>query len=154
MVTVNSMTKKERLNAILALIDKYEIDTQEELTSKLNQQNYNVSQATVSRDIAELNIIKISGIKKKFRYSCAKNQIKELPDKIINLFRQVITSIDSANNLIIIKTLSGNANTAGTAIDAMHIPQVMGTIAGDDTLLIVAKNQADAEIIVKNLRNI
>ena len=72
--------------------------------------------------------------------------------KIIELFKHVTVSISSVNNLIVIKTLSGNAGTAGMAIDGMHFPQVMGTIAGDDTLLIIAKSESDAHIIVKSLR--
>lgn len=148
------MSKKERLNAILDIISKNEIDTQEELTSALNSQGFNVSQATVSRDINELNIIKVSGISKKYKYTAAKTQLKKVPDKIVNLFKQVTTSITEANNLIVIKTLSGNAGTAAMAIDELHIPQIIGTIAGDDTLLIVAKNNSDAEIILKNFRTL
>ena len=72
----------------------------------------------------------------------------------MSLYRQVTLSISSANNLIVVKTLSGNANTVGMVIDAMHLPQVLGTIAGDDTLLIVAKSNSDAEVVVKILRSI
>ncbi len=148
------MNKKERLKCILSLIEKYEIDTQEELTKLLNENGCEVSQATVSRDICELNIIKVSGLTKKFRYYAAKNQITNLSANVINLFRQVTVSIDNANNLIVIKTLAGNAGTAASVVDSMHLPQIMGTIAGDDTLLIVAKSNSDADIIVKNLRNL
>ena len=148
------MTKKERLSIILSLIEKYENDTQEELTQKLNELGCNVSQATVSRDIGELNVIKVNGVSKKSRYACAKAQIKNLSENSVGLFRQVTVSIDNAKNLIVIKTLSGNAGTGASVIDSMHLPQIMGTIAGDDTLLIVAKSDADADIIVKNLRNL
>ena len=148
------MTKKNRLDAILSLIQENEIDTQEELTFKLNQMGYKVSQATVSRDICELNIIKVEGFKKKFKYASANLKLKEVGENILNLFRQVVTSIVSANNLIVIKTLSGNAGSAAMAIDAMHIPEILGTIAGDDTLLIVSKTNNDAEIIVKYLKEI
>lgn len=148
------MSKKDRLQAILDIISKYEIDTQELLTSKLNSQGFNVSQATVSRDINELNIIKVNGISKKFKLAQVKTQLNPVPDKIISLFKQVTLSITEANNLIVIKTLSGNASTAAMVIDELRIPQIIGTIAGDDTLLVIAKNSSDAEIILKNFRTL
>ena len=148
------MTKKARLNAILELIKEFEISTQEELTEKLNQKGFGVSQATVSRDINELDLIKVDGTNKKSVYRKADNVNTEIPQKIKDLFKQITISIVSANNLIVVKTLNGNGSSAGMAIDHMHIPQILGTIAGDDTLLIVAKNNSDAEIIVKILRSI
>lgn len=146
------MTKKSRLDEILRLIDTFEIDTQEELTEKLNNLGYNVSQATVSRDINELNLIKISGAEKKYKYSKANLSNETIPSKIISLYKHVVTSVTYANNLIVIKTLGGNAGTAGMAIDAMHFPEILGTVAGDDTLLVIAKSNSDAETIVKSLR--
>ena len=148
------MTKKQRLNAITELISEYEIDTQEELTAKLNEKGFNVSQATVSRDINELNLIKINGIGKKFKYAKGIAEAKEIPVKIIELFKQVSISFTCANNLIVLKTITGNAGAAGMAIDHMNFPQILGTIAGDDTLLIIAKTNSDAEAIVRQLRNL
>jgi len=146
------MTKKQRLSEILNLIDAYEIDTQEELTDRLNTLGYNVSQATVSRDINELNLIKKSGISKKYKYAKATVSGADIPEKIISLYKHVVLSVTYANNLIVIKTLGGNAGTAGMAIDAMHFSEVLGTIAGDDTLLVVTKSNGDAETIVKSLK--
>lgn len=146
------MTKKARLGEILKLIELYEIDTQEELTEKLNALGYNVSQATVSRDINELNLIKISGAEKKYKYSKANISGDEIPSKIISLYKHVVLSVSYANNLIVIKTLGGNAGTAGMAIDAMRFPEVLGTVAGDDTLLVITKSNNDAETIVRSLR--
>ena len=148
------MTKKERLNAIYSIIGEYEISTQEELTEKLNERGFNVSQATVSRDINELELIKTEGATRKSIYRRADKINTDIPQKIKDLFRQITLSIVSANNLIVVKTLNGNGSSAGMAIDQMHIPQILGTIAGDDTLLIVAKNNADAEIILRILRAI
>ncbi len=147
------MTKKERHKMILELINEFEIDTQEELTSRLNEHGCGVSQATVSRDIKELDLIKGAGREKKVKYLKLSNNI-DIPQKIIDLYKHVTLSISFANNLIVIKTLSGNASSAGMAIDAMHFPQVLGTIAGDDVLLIIAKSNSDAETIVKTLRTI
>lgn len=146
------MTKKERLAKILEIIDEYEIDTQEELTERLNAVGCNVSQATVSRDINELDIIKGAGRQKKFKYVKIDSYKADIPKKIIDLYKHVTLSISYANNLIVIKTLSGNAGSAGMAIDEMHFPQILGTIAGDDVLLIIAKSNSDAESIVKSLR--
>lgn len=145
------MTKKERLKLILEVIQEAEIGTQEELTDYLNKKGFNVSQATISRDIKELNLIKTEGknVKSKYvKFSAGENT----SPKIIELFKHVTVSISNVNNLIIIKTLTGNAGTAGMAIDGMSFPQVVGSIAGDDTLLVITKSESDAQIIVKSLR--
>ncbi len=147
------MTKNDRLNYIKKIIVEREISTQEELTQVLIDAGFNVSQATVSRDINELNLIKVEGINKKFKYFFPEIT-GETPQKIIDLFKNVTVSINCANNLIVVKTLAGNAGTAGMAIDHMQIPGVLGTIAGDDVLLIIAKSNSDAEVIVKSLRTI
>lgn len=145
------MTKKERLKLILEVIEEQELGTQEELTDCLNKKGYNVSQATISRDIKELNLIKAEGknIKSKYvKFSAGEN----VSPKIIDLFKHVTLSIVCVNNLIVIKTLSGNAGTAGMALDGMHFPQVVGSVAGDDTLLAITKSDSDAQLIVKSLR--
>ncbi len=146
------MKKNIRHDRILQLIEEIEICTQEELTERLLSEGFNVSQSTVSRDINELNLIKVEGVNKKYKYASSGGFTSELPVNIINLFKQVTLSIDCANNLIVIKTYAGNANTAGTAVDQMHFPQILGTIAGDDTLLIVARSNSDAEFIMKSLK--
>lgn len=148
------MSKKQRLQKISELIENFEIDTQEELTERLNSAGFSVSQATVSRDMKDLNVIKSAGIQKKFKYVKAPTAERGVSDKILNIYKHVTLSITSANNLIVIKTLSGNANTVGMAIDQMNLPQVLGTVAGDDTLLVVTKSSLDAEIVVKTLRSI
>lgn len=146
------MSKMDRLSAIEKLITTYEIDTQEELTEKLIGLGFDVSQSTVSRDINKLNLIKSSGILKKSKYVKADAVTGELSPQIVNLFKQVTISITVANNLLVIKTLSGNASSAGMAFDEMKFPQVLGTVAGDDTVIVVAKTNSDAEIILKRLR--
>jgi len=148
------MKKIERLKLISKIIQEKEISTQDELTSELILSGANISQSTVSRDLNELNLIKIEGKTKKSKYALPNSEINELPPQLINLFKHVTVSIESANNLIVVKTLAGHANSAGTAIDQMHFPQILGTVAGDDTLLIIAKSNPDAEIIVKSLRTL
>ena len=146
------MAKKDRLEKIKSLISEYEISTQEELTERLNSEGYEVSQATVSRDINKLNLVKAEGLQKKSKYVLGGAEKSNVSDKIIDLFKQITLSIASVNNLIVIKTLNGNGNSAGMAIDKMNFAEVLGTIAGDDTLLVVTKSDADANFIVKSLR--
>ena len=148
------MTKKQRLAIIEKLIAEHEVSTQEELTELLISCGYDVSQSTISRDINELNLIKVEGLSKKFKYAKAQAGTDKLTPQIISLFKQVTVSMACVNNLIVIKTLAGNANAAGMAIDGMHLDQVLGTIAGDDTLLVVARSDSDAEIIIKSLRSL
>lgn len=148
------MTKKERLRIISEVIEEEEVDNQKDLTDILRKKGYDVSQATISRDINELNLIKGAGTKKKFRYVKGGISIDNVSKKYIDLFKQVSVSVSSANNLIVVKTLSGNAGTAGMAIDEMHFSEILGTIAGDDTLLIITKSNTDADVLIKKLRNI
>lgn len=146
------MTKKDRQKIIIELISEMEIDTQEELTEKLNERSIDVTQATISRDINELNLIKVAGKSKKYKYAQIDIKNTALSEKIVSLFREIVISITCVNNLIVVKTLSGNASAAGMVVDKMNLPQVLGSIAGDDTLLIVTKSNIDADIMIKRLK--
>ena len=146
------MIKKQRLAIIEKIICEQEISTQEDLTNALLSNGLNVSQSTISRDINDLNLIKVEGVNKKFKYAKAPTNTDKVSPQNVSLFKQVTLSMACANNLIVIKTLAGNANAAGIVLDQMHLSEVLGTIAGDDTLLVVAKTNADAEIIIKSLR--
>lgn len=146
------MTKKERLSIITSLIENEEISTQEELTERLNELGYNVSQSTVSRDINHLNLIKIEGTNKRFKYVKTDIVSQKISPQRLEFLRHIISSVDCANNLVVIKTLAGNANSVGIAIDEMHFPEILGTVAGDDTLLIIARTTSDAEVLVKTLK--
>ena len=148
------MIKKSRRDAIIELITNNDISTQEELTEKLTSLGFEVSQATISRDIKELNLIKVEGTNKKYKYARIDVAEHQLSPQLINLFKQITTSIECANNLIVLKTISGNASAAGMAIDQMKFTQVIGTVAGDDTLLIITKTSSDAEIVLKVLRTL
>lgn len=148
------MIKKTRRDVILELIVNNDISTQEELTKQLQEKGFNVSQATVSRDIKDLNLVKVEGVNKKFKYAKIDIINQNLSPQIISLFKQIVVSIECANNIIVVKTLSGNASAAGMAIDQMHFPQVLGTVAGDDTVLIVTKTSFDSEIVIKGLRSL
>lgn len=148
------MTKKDRHGAILSIIEKQEIGTQEELTESLINLGFDVSQSTVSRDINLLDLIKVEGSNKKFKYAKANLDRGNISPQTINLLKHITLSMEYANNLIVIKTLGGHASAAALAIDDMKFSQVLGTVAGDDTLLVVAKSNTDAEIIIKSLRSL
>ena len=143
------MIKNSRRQAIIDIINTFNISTQEELTEKLVEKGFNVSQATISRDIKELNLIKVEQ-----KYAVIEDFSQKLSSKLVNLFKQITISIESANNLIVLKTISGNASAAGMAIDELKFPQILGTVAGDDTLLIITKTSADAEMVVKGLEKL
>ncbi len=143
-----------RLDKIKALIVEEEISTQEELTEKLISSGFEVSQATVSRDIKKLKLVKTQGVKRKIKYVLRENGSGNIPSKIINLFKQITQSICSANNLIIVKTLAGNGNSAGMVIDQMIFPEILGTVSGDDTVLIITKTEKDANYVVDCLRSL
>ena len=148
------MIKKSRHQAIISLINSFDVSTQEELTAKLVEQGFVVSQATVSRDIKDLNLIKVEGANKKTKYVKVDLAQNKLTPQRISMFKQIMLSIESANNLIVLKTISGNASAAGMAVDEINFPQVLGTVAGDDTLLIITKTASDAEIVVKGLKSL
>ena len=147
------MGKSIRQEKLLEIINTYEIDTQEELARILNENNFNVTQATVSRDIKELNLIKVAGKTKKYKYSVMHQNEQRDIYKMYNLFKVSVTSVTAAQNLVVVKTLMGNGLAAGTAIDKMKIPEVVGCIGGDDTIIIVAKNNEDALIVERKLKD-
>lgn len=146
------MTKKERLKLIAELVENNEISTQEELTEILVSMGHDVSQATVSRDIRELNLVKGEGREKRSKYVRPTVGRGEVSPKIIDIFTHITKSIDVAGNLIVIKTISGNGSSAGSVIDQLNIEGILGTVAGDDTLLVISRTAADAERIIKTLR--
>lgn len=154
MILVKSMTKKERLRIITNLIQNEEISTQEELTARLIELGYDVSQSTVSRDINELNLIKTEGVGKKFKYISVNVNASAISPQMLELLKHIVVSVECANNLIVVKTLAGSASSAGTSIDSMRFPGILGSVAGDDTLLVIAKTSSDAEIITKTLKTL
>ena len=128
-----------RQNKIIELINSYEIDTQEKLASMLKEAGFEVTQATISRDIKELQLIKTLSPSGKYKYSEAATS-GPISDRFIRVFRQTVLSVDSVKNMIIVKTLSGCANAAGEAIDTSSIPHIKGSLAGDNTLLVIVED--------------
>ena len=145
------MHRNARQAAILEVISQKDIETQEELCNELNRLNFNVTQATISRDIKDLKLYKVAGTTKKYKYAYIEGDGVAVNNKMHNLFRECVQSINYANNLIIIKTMRGNGSTAGAFIDSLHIKQIIGTVAGDDTVLIVVDSNDDTPDIVSRL---
>lgn len=149
--------KQKRQMTILDLIEKEEISTQEELTEKLKKKGFKVTQATVSRDIKELKLIKVHSDAKGNKYSHVTNEISknntESSAKLYVIIAEAVSSIDYANNIVIIRTIQGMAQGVAFAIDNLHQEGVMGTIAGDDTIMIVTKNEENAKKLVGKIKN-
>jgi transcriptional regulator of arginine metabolism len=137
----------------LELIESSEIETQEDLANHLKTLGFNVTQATVSRDIKELRLIKVLTREGKYKYATIKNQESVISDRFLKLFRDSVLSIDHAGNTIVVKTLVGAANAAAAAIDAVDLKDVVGTLAGDDTIFLLVRDGYDVEDTIEIFRN-
>ncbi|MCI6908907.1 MAG: arginine repressor [Eubacteriales bacterium] len=139
--------KFQRQTKILELIEKEPLETQEELSARLREAGFDTTQATVSRDIKELRLIKVMTADGTYRYAtAAAEQEGGMQTRVRRIFRESVTSVAVAQNMVVIKTLPGLASAAGYAIDAMREPTVIGTLAGDDTVFCVMRdNEAAAE---------
>lgn len=146
------MHRNARQATILEIISKNDIETQEELCAELNKLNFNVTQATISRDIKDLKLYKVKGTTKKYKYAYIEGRGEAINSKMRNLFRECVQTINYANNIIIIHTMRGNGATAGTFVDSLQFPEVIGTVAGDDTVLIVISSNENTPIIVDRLK--
>ena len=145
------MLRSARQAKILEVIAHKEIETQEELCEELNALNYVVTQATISRDIRDLHLFKVAGVEKKYRYAYINDGESQISPKMKNLFRECVISIRAAQNLVVIKTLTGNGANAGAVVDKLNYSEVVGSVAGDDTLLIVCENNESAATIVEKI---
>ncbi|MBP3815245.1 MAG: arginine repressor [Firmicutes bacterium] len=142
-----------RQNKILELIANNEIETQEKLASMLRAQGFSVTQATISRDIKELQLVKVLSPSGKYKYAVSTQQDTPISDRFVKIFRETITSFSSAKNIIVIKTLSGCGPAAGEAIDNIGLPHVVGSVAGDNTLLMVVDDDEHVEDILSIFNN-
>ncbi len=146
--------KSTRQAAILNLIDKQDVRTQKELAEKLKSQGFNVTQATVSRDIKEMRLLKVLSGTGEYKYATADQAEYSVSDRFVRMFVDSVISIQSAGNIIVIKTLSGSANVAGEAIDSMRWPEILGTLSGDNTIFVIVHNIQDAEEVVRKFNEI
>lgn len=137
--------KKSRHEKIRELIAQYEIETQEELAERLKKEGYQVTQATVSRDIREMKLSKVSGADGRQKYVMYErdNENGKLGDKYIRVLKDGYSSMDVARNILVMKTASGMAMAVAAAVDAMKMPEIVGCIAGDDTIMIAIRAEDD-----------
>lgn len=146
--------RNKRHDAILTLIREQNIETQQDLTVVLASVGFDVTQATVSRDIKELRLVKKLNSDGKYVYAPHTQGGDEgISDKMSSILRQSIVSVDYAINTIVIKTLTGMAQGAASVLDAMQFSECLGTIAGDDTIFVTARSEEAAQKLTKKLKN-
>lgn len=143
--------KYSRHAKILELIEKYQIETQEELAEKLKEHGMDVTQATVSRDIKELRLVKTMVDSERYKYSSISQSDSNISNKLLTIFTESFVSCDYANNIVVVKTLPGMAQASGSAVDALRWTDIIGSIAGDDTIMIVCRAEKIAEELVNKL---
>lgn len=146
--------RNKRYEAILTLIREQNIETQQDLTVALASVGFDVTQATVSRDIKQLRLVKKLNSKGKYIYAPHTQDNNEgVSDKMSNILNQSMVSVDYALNTIVIKTLAGMAQGAASVLDAMQFSECLGTLAGDDTIFITARSEEAAQKLTKKIRN-
>ena len=146
--------KSARQTAILSLIEQQDIKTQEELAQKLQEMNIKITQATVSRDIKELRLLKVLSSNGEYKYATSDQAEHGISERFVRMFVDSVLSVASSGNIIVIKTLSGSADVAGEAIDSMRWPEILGTISGDNTIFVVVKNENDTQEVVERFNEI
>ena len=146
--------KADRQAEILRIIENEEIETQEDLANRLRALGYKVTQATVSRDIKELHLIKINGQQSDYRYAKPGRHELKANDRMIRLLSDSTLSVDYAGQIVVVKTLSGSANVAAEAIDTMNWEEALGTIAGDNTIFIAVRSENDTAVIAERIRRL
>ena len=144
--------KKTRQAKIIEIIQKYDIGTQEELAERLKNAGFSVTQATVSRDIRELKLSKAVTAGGGQRYVAMKPEDGQLGDKYIRVLQDAFEDIAAAQNLLVVKTVPGMAMAVAAALDAMDFPEIVGSIAGDDTIFIAARTVEEARALMQKIR--
>ena len=145
--------KKSRHGKIVELIEAYDIETQDELAEKLKDAGFQVTQATVSRDIRELKLTKIQHGAKQVYAALTENKFSN-SNKYIDILKHSFVSMDMAQNILVIKTASGTAMALATALDSLHWDEIVGTIAGDDTVMCAIRTVEDTKKLMKRLEDI
>jgi len=146
--------KVNRHAKIVELVNRYHIETQEELADRLNQEGYKVTQATVSRDIRDLKLTKVQTGNGRQKYAVLKTTENVLTEKYARILKDGFVSMDVAQNILVIKTVSGMAMAVAAAIDDMNWHEVVGTIAGDDTIMCAIRTVEDTELVMEKFRRI
>lgn len=146
--------KNDRQKMILDIIAQEVVETQEQLLSLLQERGFSGTQATISRDIKQLHLVKAPAGQGKYRYAVSDHSTKiHVADKLQTIFRESIVNVDYAQNLVVIHTMSGLANGAAAALDGMKIDQLLGTLAGDDTVLLIMRNAESAAELATSVKS-
>ena len=145
--------KNKRQKKILELIVRYEIGTQEELMEKLRESGFDVTQATVSRDIREMKLTKVE-THGKLHYVAFRETDEDMKEKYERVFREGFISMDNAQNILVIKTVSGMAMAVAAALDSMEFNEIVGSIAGDDTIMCAIRSNADVRAVMETLEKL
>ena len=143
--------KRNRQEAILRVISQYEVETQQELAQRLKEEGFEVKQATVSRDIRDMKLSKMPTGEGHQKYVRFHNDEKHLSGKYVNVLKEGFVSIDMAQNILVVKTVSGMAMAVAAAIDAMKYPEIVGTIAGDDTIMMAVRTVEDTKSLMNQI---
>lgn len=143
--------KRSRQKLITDLVEAYSIGTQEQLLAMLAERGYDVTQATVSRDVKELRLTKTLDDKGDYRYTVEKNATDDTVSKFNSIFSESVISTDYAGHMCVVRCYAGLAQAACAAFDSMNFNQVLGTLAGDDTIFILCKDEKDASIITTTI---
>lgn len=151
-VGVTSVTKARRQARILELVKQYHIETQEELASRLAREGIAVTQATVSRDVKELHLRKVPAGDGRYRYALPEDGAQAGPDRRKRILQESVLSVDHSENIVVIRTIQGAAPSVAYAIDHLAWPEVIGTVAGEDTVLAVVRPRKAARVVVDRLR--
>ena len=147
------MSRAKRQAVIIDVISGMDIETQKELTYELKLHGINVTQATISRDINELGLVKLTSNKTgKQRYVYNQPTEEKFP-KLINLFQESVIKIDNAMNIVVLKTIAGSANTACLLIDKLGIQEIIGSVAGDDTVILVIDKISNVKVVIEKLES-
>jgi len=146
--------KASRQDAILELVEQYEIETQDDLIERLRGSGFEVTQATVSRDIRELKLTKVLTGHGGYRYVLPPKDTAQAGSKVNRALLESIVFLDTAMNIVVVKTHPGLAQAVAAGIDSLHLPEIVGSVAGDDTLLNVARDPESAEVVCEKLRNL
>lgn len=144
--------KRQRHRMILEIIENQAIETQEALSEALRKYGFDVTQATVSRDIKELRLFKVMGDDGVYRYAVAERSEQGLTERLRRVFEETVQSVDYACNQIVIKTLPGGAHAAAEMVDTMRWKEVVGTLAGDNTILVILRTIEDAPEVVERFK--
>lgn len=143
--------KRNRQEAILRVISQYEVETQQELAQRLKEEGFEVTQATVSRDIRDMKLSKMPTGEGHQKYVRFHNDEKHLSGKYVNVLKEGFVSIDMAQNILVVKTVSGMAMAVAAAIDAMKYPEIVGSIAGDDTIMMAVGTVEDTKSLMNQI---